>query len=322
MSFESPVLLVLLLVVPAAFGAHFWLERRRDERAAGWASPSLIPNMAPRPPAWRRHVPVSLLLIGLALLLVGFARPATRLSVKQREATVVLVVDVSGSMAANDSQPDRLAAARRVAERFVDQLPSGYRVSVVAFSDHAAVVAPPTTDLVRVRGVLAQLKSGPQGTALAEAVYHAVSVTQSAPRAANGKRAPSVVVVLSDGGQTAGTITQKQAIAKAHSVAVPVSAVAIGTPNGIVQQKLKGGLTERIQVPVEPALLKSFAQSTGGRFFAGVRAVDVASIYRELGSRVGYHKKKVEVTAAAAGGGIVFMLAGVLLSGAWFRRFA
>ncbi len=97
--------------------------------------------MTSRPSPWRRHLPVALLLLGAALLLVGFARPAATITVKRQEATVVLVLDVSGSMAATDSQPTRLAAAKAVALRYVDGLPDGYRMSVVTFSDHAAVSA-------------------------------------------------------------------------------------------------------------------------------------------------------------------------------------
>ena len=137
MSFFAPVLLVCLLVVPAAVAGYLWLDRRRDRRAAGWAAPALLPNMTDRPSSWRRHLPVALLLVGVALLLVGFARPTATVTVKRQEATVVLVLDVSGSMAAKDSLPTRLAAAKAVALRYVDELPNGYRMSVVTFSDHA-----------------------------------------------------------------------------------------------------------------------------------------------------------------------------------------
>ena len=112
MSFFAPVLLVFLLVVPAAVAGYLWLDRRRDRRASAWAAPSLLPNMTDRPSPWRRHLPVALLLAGAALLLVGFARPTAKITVKRQEATVVVVLDESGSMAARDSLPTRLAAAK------------------------------------------------------------------------------------------------------------------------------------------------------------------------------------------------------------------
>jgi Ca-activated chloride channel homolog len=320
-SFFAPALLVFLLAVPAAAGGYIWLDRRRDGRASAWAAPNLLPNMAHRPPPWRRHLPVALLLVGVACLLVGFARPSAKITVKRQEATVVLVLDESGSMTARDSLPTRLAAAKSIALRYVDALPSGYRMSVVTFSDHVAVSAPPTHDLTAVRAVIAKAKAGPQGTALADAVVKAVNVGRSVKGSQKGTRPPAVVIVLSDGGQTAGRYSPQQAANWARQMKIPVSTVALGTQDGVVLQPLKSGYTERIQVPVQPAALQLIARTSGGRFHQGAASVNVKSTYTALGSRVGKTHKTVEVTAAAAAGGVVFMLAGALLSGAWFRRF-
>ncbi|MCW2963426.1 MAG: von Willebrand factor type [Actinomycetia bacterium] len=322
MSFAAPLLLVFLLAVPAAVAGYLWLERRRESRAAGWAAPALLPNLVERPPNWRRHLPTALLLAGVALLLVGFARPRTSISVKRQEATVVLVLDVSGSMAAKDAQPSRLGAARAAALRFVDKLPKGYRMALVTFSDHAAVSVPATHDLIAMRAGIARAKSGPQGTALADAVSRAVDVGLSVKGQAQGaRRPPAIVVLFSDGGQTAGRVTPAQAAAKAKKSGIPVSTVAVGTPDGVVLQPLTGGFTERIQVPAQAAVLQTIAQESAGRFYPTVASVNVNTIYRDLGSRVGRQNKTVEMTAAAAGGGLVLMLAGAALSGLWFRRF-
>ncbi len=321
MSFFAPVLLVLLLVVPAAVAGYLWLDRRRGQRASAWAAPNLLPNMTSPPSPRRRHLPTALLLVGVALLLVGFARPTTRLSVNRQEATVVVVLDVSGSMSARDSLPTRLAAAKAVALRYVDALPNGYRMSLVTFSDHVAVTAPPTHDLTAVRAAITKAQAGPQGTALADAVVKAVNVGRAVKGTQKGAHPPAVVVVLSDGGQTAGRFTPKQAAAWAKQMKIPVSSVSLGTADGVVVQQLKSGFTERIQVPVQPAVLRVIAQSSGGRFYQGAANVNVKSTYAALGSRVGKKRKTVEVTAVAAAGGIVFMLSGALLSGIWFRRF-
>ena len=321
MSFAAPLLLVFLLAVPAAVVGYLWLERRREERAAGWASPALLPNIVARPANWRRHVPTALLLLGVTLLLVGFARPRTSISVKRQEATVVLVLDVSGSMAAKDAQPSRLGAARAAALRFVDAVPNGYRLAVVTFSDHAAVSVPATHDLAAVRAGIARAKSGPQGTALADAIVRAVDVGLSVHGQSQNRRPPAVVVLFSDGGQTAGRVTPAQAAARAKKVGIPVSTVAVGTQDGVVLQPLKGGFTERIQVPAQAGVLQEVARDSGGRFYPQVGAVDVKGTYGELGSRVGRRQKTVEVTAIAAGGGLVLMLSAAVLSGLWFRRF-
>jgi Ca-activated chloride channel family protein len=320
MSFSHPALLVFLLVVPAAVAAVIWHDRNRDARASAWGTPALLPNMVERPPAWRRHLPTALLLIGAALLLVGFARPQAKITVKKQDATVVLVLDVSGSMAAKDSRPTRLAAARAAAKRYVDELPKGHRMSVITFSDHTTLAVPPTSDLDRVRGVLDRARSGPQGTALADAVARAVAVAKAVPAKPGSKRPPAVIVVFSDGGQTAGRFTPQQAAQQARDAHIPVTTVSLGTPDGIVLQPVKGGFTERIQVPVKPDVLQTIAKTSGGRFVAGAKAVDVKATYAELGSRVGHRRKTVEVTSAAAAGGLVFMLAGAFVSGIWFRR--
>lgn len=319
MSFAAPILLACLLAVPLAIAGYLWLDRRRDERVSGWAAPALLPNLVSRPPSWRRHLPTALLLLGGALLLVGFARPRTAIKVKRQEATVVLVLDVSGSMASKDVKPTRLKAAKAAAERFVDRLPHGYRMSLVTFSDHTAVAVPATHDLNGVSNAIERLKTGPQGTALADAVLRAVNVAKSVKGSPGQKRPPAIVVVFSDGGQTAGRFTPQQAAAQAKKAKIPVSTVSVGTPDGIVEQPLRGGFKERIQVPVQPAALRTIAQASGGEL-TQLRSVDTKGIYRELGSRVGRTKKTVEVTAAAAGAGMVLMLAGAFLSGAWFRR--
>jgi Ca-activated chloride channel family protein len=319
-SFSHPSLLVFLLAVPAAVAAYLWHERGHEGRAAAWAAPALLPNMVERPPAWRRHLPTALLLAGLALLLVGFARPQARITVKKQDATVVLVLDVSGSMAARDSSPTRLGAARRAAKAYVDKLPKGHRMSLITFSDHTTLAVPPTTDLDRMNAALDRARSGPQGTALADAVARAVAVAKAVPAKPGSKRPPAVIVVLSDGGQTAGRVTPQQAGQQARTAHIPVTAISVGTPDGIVQQPVRGGFTERIQVPAKPDVLQTIARTSGGRFVRGAKSVDVKATYAELGSRVGHRRKTVEVTSAAAAGGLVFMLAGAVFSGLWFRR--
>jgi Ca-activated chloride channel homolog len=316
-SFGSPQLLLFLLVVPAAIVGAIWLDRRRARRAAAWASPALLPNLATPPPAWRRWLPLGLLLAGLTLLLVGFARPRANMTVGRNQATVVLVLDVSGSMVADDVQPSRIAAARAEVRRLLASTPKQYRVALLTFSDHTAVVAPPTRNRAIVLAALARAHAGPEGTALTEAIRRAIVVGQSLPKS-GGKRPPATVLVFSDGAQTSGSVTPQQVQAAARQAQVPVSAVVLGTPNGIVHQPVQGGYTEQISVPVEPELLQAIAHSTGGRVYAPGSNLD--SVVRDLHSRTGQEKKVVEVTAAATAGGLAFMLAGGLLSGVWFRR--
>lgn len=317
MSFGSPLFLLFLLAIPAAIVALLLLERRRRQRGAVFASPALLPNLVTPPPPWRRWLPTGLLLVGAALLLVGFARPRAGTTVGRNEATLVVVVDISGSMASKDVQPTRLRAARRTVRSVLAKLPGTFRVAAVAFSDHSAVVAPPTRDRQVVLSALNRLHTGPQGTALLEAALRAVRLGHALPPV-NGKRPPATVLVLSDGGANSGRTTQQQVVAAARKDGIPISAVVIGTPSGIVTQKLQGGYTERIAVPVQPQTLTALARSTGGRVYRA--DADLTRVVGSLRERTGREHKTVEVTAAAAGGGLALMLAGGLLSGVWFRR--
>jgi Ca-activated chloride channel family protein len=320
MSFGLPLLLIALIAIPVAVVGLVLLEQHRRRRSTAWAPAALLPNMTTRPSQFRRHLPTALTLLGVALLLVGFARPKASYHVKAQEATLVLVLDVSGSMAANDAQPTRFAQAKAIAQRFIAKAPTGYRLSLVTFSDHVAVSSAPTQNRETLSAALARAHTGPQGTALADAVVRAVRVASLVKGSVRGQRPPAAVVVLSDGGQTAGRVSPEQAAAKARQAHIPVSTILVGTPDGVVQQKLKGGYKERIQVPAQPQALESIAQGSGGKFTGGPAAVDVKGTYGELGSRAGRRKKTIEVSSAVAGGGLAFVLVGGLLSGLWFRR--
>ena len=234
----------------------------------------------------------------------------------------MLVLDVSGSMAAKDAQPSRLGAARAAALRFVDKLPKGYRMALVTFSDHAAVVVPATHDLTAMRAAIARevrpAGNGARGGGHARSRRRPLGEGADAePAAAAGDRRPLLGRWTDRGARDAGP-----GGGEGEEVGHPgLDRGGRDAGRRVVLQPLKGGFTERIQVPAQPAVLQSIARGSAGRFYASIATVDVKAIYRDLGSRVGRQNKTVEVTAAAAGGGLVLMLAGAVLSGLWFRRF-
>jgi Ca-activated chloride channel family protein len=322
MSFGSPYLLLGLVVLPLLVLAYVLLERRRSRRVSRWATPALVPNLVPRSPRIRRHIPTALFLIGLALLLVGFARPQATVTVAREGATVVLATDVSGSMDAKDVKPTRLRAARAATLAFLDELPAKYRVALVTFSDHAAVAVVPTYDRDRVRHAL-PVKAQLEGTALGDAMTTAVTVAVKAVgRNRPGvERPPAAVLLLSDGSQTSGRVQPQDAAARARKAGVPISTVVLGTPDGVVQQKLPGTpYVETRQVPPNPALLRAVAESTGGKFYQAATGDQLKQVYEDLGSRAAHTHRKRELTAGATGLALLFILAGVLASGLWFRR--
>jgi Ca-activated chloride channel family protein len=322
-SFSSPLALWALLLVPLAAIGYVLLERRRVRESAQFVSLALRPNVVDRVPAWRRHLPVALLLLAVALFLVGFARPHANVSVRSEEATVVLAIDTSRSMGATDVPPTRLAAAQASARRFLAGLPGKYRVAVVDFSSRAQVVAAPTTDRQFVSSALGALRIG-EGTAIGDGLSTAVQVATRTPQGkkppAGQKPPPAAILVLSDGAQDGGRIPLATAIRQARTARVPVFTALLGTQAGIVQVPLVGGFIQRIQVPPDPAALRAVALQTGGRFYQAPTQADLGAVYKDLKSRLGKTHKNEEITVAFAAAGALLLIGGAALSALWFRR--
>jgi Ca-activated chloride channel family protein len=325
MSFAAPLLLFGLLAVPIAAVAYVWLERRREQQAARWASPALVPNLVQRPTPRVRHIPVALFLIGLTFLLLGMARPQAKLTSSREGSTIVLAVDQSGSMAAKDVKPTRLLAARSAIIAMLQKLPSKYRVALEVFTEHPFVIVPPTYDRSKVAEAL-PLKTMPHGTDIGDAVQTAAVVAAKTVGVGKGvNHPPATVVLLSDGAQTVRGLNPTVAAKGARKLGVPVSTVLVGTAGGQVSQvSTVGGYPEKktINVPSDPTDLKAVASASGGRFYQAGSAAQLVQVYADLGSHQAHQRKNREVTAAAIGLALVFILAGVAISGLWFRRFA
>jgi Ca-activated chloride channel family protein len=332
MSLTWPLALTALALVPIAVWAYLALDQRRRDEASRFGNPALLPALVAAEPGRKRLVPPLLVLGALILLVLGLARPHVMRSLPKEEATVVLAMDTSRSMAAKDVKPTRLAAAERAAETFLDKVPDRYRVAIVSFSTKAEVVLPPTTDRDAARAALAQLRLG-TGTAIGDAVARALSLV--APQPAAGQPVtpatpaqptdpaavtPASILLLSDGAQTAGGVRPLDAAKRAADLKIPVSTIALGTRDATVEVPLPGGLKQLVTVPPDPQTLRRVAQATGGRFFEAPTAADLDQVYKELGSRLGRERRSVEVTSVFAGLGAVLLLAAGGLSSAWFRR--
>jgi Ca-activated chloride channel homolog len=323
-SFAAPIALVALVLIPLLAAGYAVAGRRRQRAAARFANPALVPNLVPSSPGWRRHVPSILVLAALTALVVGIARPHIVRDVTRNEATIVLAIDTSRSMAATDVQPSRLDAARQAAAQFLEEVPDEYRIGIVSFATSADPVLPPTTEREAARVALRELRLG-SGTALGTAMTRAVDIAvgrqePGAPQPPPGERSPASVLIFSDGAQTAGDVRPLPAAQRARRLGVPVSAVAVGTSNAIVEVPLPRGLKQRVVVTPEPQTLQVVARTTGGTFLPGPGAGSLENVYRELGTRLASDRKRVEVTSAFAAGGAVLLLIGGALSSHWFRR--
>lgn len=318
MSFQSPLVLIALVIVPVLAGLYVVRERRRLNYASRFTAPALLPNLVDASPGRRRHLPLVFFLVALAAMIVGVARPHASVSVRREEATVLIAIDSSLSMSAKDVRPSRLVAAQRAARSFVDAMPKKFRVGVIGFAGRAYVAVPPTEDREIVRSALRSLKSG-EGTALGDAVALGSRLSR-AERTSDGRIPPTAMLVISDGAQMSGRTTPAAAAAEAKALHIPVYTVVVGTQEGIVEVPLAGGYNAQLRVPPSPETLRSVAQATGARFFTAPDAKSLRQIYEKLGSRLGHRRETREITDLFAGGSAAFLLFGGTLSALWFRR--
>jgi Ca-activated chloride channel homolog len=317
-SFQSPLALIGLVLVPVLVGVYVVRERRRQSYAIRFTTPGLLPNLVDAAPHWRRHLPLALLMVALAAMIVGVARPHASVSVQREEATVLIAIDSSLSMSSQDIRPSRLIAAQRAAQAFVERMPKKFRVGVIGFTGRAYVAVPPTEERGLVRSALKSLRSG-QGTALGDAVALGNRLAR-AERTSDGTIPPTAMLVISDGAQMSGRTTPAIAAAQARSLHIPVYTVVVGTPDGVVNVPLAGGYQAQLRVPPSPETLRSVARLTGGQFFTAPDQEGLRQIYEKLGSRLGHRRESREITDLFAGGSAAFLLFGGALSALWFRR--
>lgn len=337
MTFASPECLWGLVLVPAAMAAYAAGQRRRARYAVRFTNLDLLANLVPHTPGWRRHAPPAFYLAALAALLVGLARPQAAVFVPRERATVVLVMDVSGSMTATDVQPSRLAASKAAGQRFLDRLPARFRVALVSFSSVVQVVTPPTTDRMAVGRALDRLRAD-GGTAMGDAIERALEVAQATREVASsshtpvpnahtaqvsaaGGRAPVAILLLSDGASAAGQVQPLDAAAHARQLGIPVYTIVLGTSTGSIETLDGSGARRRLLVPPDEATLRQIAQVTGGEHFAAPTADALQAVYGQIGSRIGFEREWQEVTWVFAGLAAALLGAGSGLAIWWFNRF-
>jgi Ca-activated chloride channel family protein len=311
-TFLSPVRLWLLVLVAGLVAAYVVLQLRRRHYAVRFTNVDLLASVAPRRPGWRRHVASGLLLASLAMLVVGFARPTRAYRVPREQATVMLAIDVSLSMEADDVSPNRLVAAQAAARDFVKQLPPRFQVGLISFDGVARVLVSPTDDHDAVSSAITQLRLGPR-TAAGEAVYTALD-TISAAATGTTKAPPARIVLMSDGATTSGRSIE-DAAAAAKDAGVPISTIAFGTDDGVVE--VSG---QTVPVPVDRDAMRTMADDSGGHFFEAASGDQLRSVYRNIGSSIGYRTERREATADVTGIALVLAAAGVLAGLVWTGR--
>jgi Ca-activated chloride channel family protein len=349
MTFLAPLLLLGLLLIPALIGLYILAQRRRARYAVRFTNIDLLANIAPRRPAWRRHVPTAVYLAAVSLLVLGLARPTMVVPVPREDATVVLAIDVSGSMKATDVDPTRLDAARAAARSFIDQLPEDIRVGIVAFASRPVTLVSPTSDREELHAALDGLT--PQdGTAMGDALMQVLDIAESiqvadaagatpdptaAPEATDAPAAsadPDVAtdspegeplvaaILLSDGANSVGEAEPLDAAQRAAELGVPIYTIALGTASGEVTVEDQFGQPVTLAVPPDTETLAQIAEITEATAFDAPTAEDLATVYDSLQSRVGFTEEQQEVTAWFAAAALVLVVIGAGLSALWFGR--
>lgn len=325
MSFAAPIFLWGLLAVPVVGFLYARAQRRRSRYAIRFTNLDVLAPVAAERAAWRRHAPAAVLTMALIALIVGLARPEATVLVPREEATVVLVMDVSGSMRATDVDPTRLAAAQASARSFVDQLPAEFQVGLVTFSENAHVLNQPTVDRASVAGSIDSLAAdGP--TAMGDGLVEALELGQTDEPDRGGSRASrsrrerlDAVVLLSDGYNTSGRTPPLDAADRAVELDVPVYTIALGTPEGTVE--VPGPYGPRlVQVPPDYETLQAIAETTDAQYFTAPSTEDLERIYADLGSRIGFVEDRQEVSFAFAGAALALAALGAGLAIAWGGR--
>jgi Ca-activated chloride channel homolog len=327
MSFASPSLLALLVVIPAIVVAYVSSVRRRSQRAGQLAAQGLVTTSATSRLGRRRHVPFGLFAVALTALVVALARPETNLTTPVREGTVILAFDVSNSMSADDLEPTRIEAAKTAARAFVEQQPSTIRIGVVAFGDAAVVVQQPTNTQDDVIAAINRL-SVEGGTSLGQGLFAALSAIAGKPLTIDedtldsdlgevdiGYFGSSTIVLLSDGENNSRP--DPLAVAEIASVAgVQIHAIGIGTERGTVVDI--GGFN--VATALDGALLAEVAKVSDGTYYEAADAASLAEIYRSIDLDFKSKTEHTEVTALFTAGAALLLVIGALLSVFWFGR--
>jgi Ca-activated chloride channel family protein len=344
MTFLWPELLWLLLAVPALIGVYVLLLRRKKKQVLRYASLGMVRDAMGAGQRFRRHVPPLLFLLALIVLVVAVARPTATITLPSQHETIILAMDVSGSMRAADVEPNRIGAAQAAARAFIADQPASARIGVVSFAATASVVQPPTRKREDILAAIDRFQLQ-RGTAVGSGILVSLKMIfpdvefdlrASNPRddprgvplvkaGASGKAAPKTVppgsytsaaiILLTDGQTTTGP-NPIEAARMAADRGVRVFTVGIGTPNG----EILGAEGWSMRVRLDEESLKTIANVTHGEYFYASNAMDLKKVYESLNTRLALETKQTEITALLAAVAAVITLLAAFLSMLWFNR--
>jgi len=345
MKFLWPEMLWLLLIIPALVAAYFFLLRRKKEAALRYASLSMVKEALGARQRFRRHIPPLLFLIALLVLIVAIARPAAVITLPSQQRTIILAMDVSGSMRATDVQPNRISAAQAAAKAFVAEQPSNVRIGVVSFAGTASVVQMPTQNREDIVAAIDRFQLQ-RATAIGSGIIVSLATIfpnagidvsssiygRDAPRgvpldqpgkAENpaftpvppGSYTSAAIILLTDGQRTTGP-DSLEAARMAADRGVRVFTVGFGTKSG--ENIGFEGWSMRVRLDEET--LKAIAKMTHGEYFYAGTATDLERVYESLNARLVLETKDMEISALFSAAAAVAALVSASLSLMWFNR--
>ncbi len=311
--FLEPWWLLALLPVLALAGLYTWRQFRKRNYAMRFTNVDLLRTLAPKGLGWRRHVSAAAFLLSLLTLSTALARPSVDREEPLERATVMLAIDVSLSMEADDVAPNRIEAAQEAAKAFVNELPPTYNLGLVSFAKAANVLVSPTKDRSQVVSAIDGLTLA-EATATGEAVFTSLDAIRTVPADGADGAPPARIVLLSDGYRTSGRSIEDAATAAAQAN-VPVSTIAFGTDTGVVD--IRGALQ---RVPVDRLSLQQLAENTKGYFYEAASVSELKQVYEDMGSSIGHRVEPREVTQWYAGLALLLGLMAAGLSLIWTSR--
>lgn len=329
-------MLWMLLLVPVLVIAYILVQRRRQKYALRYSSLSLVKDALGHGPGIRRHIPPILFLVGVVTMIVALARPAATVMLPSQQSTVILTIDVSGSMRADDLKPNRLEAAKSAALTFVAKQPKHVRIGVVSFSDNPAIVQAPTIDREAVTAAISRL-TPQRGTAIGSGILTSLDALFEEPNAKptatprdplvlpkptptltplqRGTYSSAVVILLSDGVSNRGP-RPLDIIEQVANRGVRVYTVGVGSPQGTILRV--EGFSVRVRLDEET--LTRIAERTGANYFKADSETDLRDIYENLSTQLVLKPEQTELTAGFTGLAAVLLLTAGTLSLLWFNR--
>jgi Ca-activated chloride channel homolog len=342
-----PGFLAMLVLIPLLIAVYVWMLRRKRRFAVRYSSLSLVRQAMPEYSRFRRHFPFALFLAALGSLIIALGRPVVVTAIPTNQTTIILAMDVSGSMCATDIAPTRIEAAQAAAIQFIENQKATTQIGIVAFSGFAELVRPPTTDREKLKAAISSLLTG-RGTAIGSGIIRSIDTiaeidpsvapstinrpaNEQPPPVVQGAYAPDIIVVLTDGVATTGPLPI-DAAQQAADRGVRVYTIGFGTAQGAEFAGCGGrwmgrqpgggggggfGGGGRFRRGIDEDTLKQVADMTGGEYYAAESASQLQDVFMSLPTSIIMKHETMEVSVMFTALGAVFVALAFILSMRW-----